>query len=155
MSRCHVLRAPYVHSDSARGCPLPALTSRSHLVESEPVSIDLSEATRLKSVVFRIESWLVGWIVVALRTITSDHRDLREISIYASHRFDGNIRGFITRQVANRQWSDLDRVLVQLWESHSIRPRIGHAKLGGRIARFLPDAAKRGIIDLINSHGPQ
>jgi hypothetical protein len=65
---------------------------------SEPASIDLSKATKLKDVVFQPKSWSVEWITTALRTITPKHRDLRQISIHdpcsvplpalASHRTD-------------------------------------------------------------------
>ena len=126
------------------------------LVDSEPeASIDLSKATRLKSVVFRAESWPVGWITTALRTITPEHPDLREISIDLHYWLVGFDRGTIGEADFGWLW-DLDRVLVQLCESRSIRPRIWRVRSGGEehnaessIKCLLPETAKRGIIDLI------
>jgi hypothetical protein len=48
----------------------------------EPASIDLSKATKLKDVVFQPRSREVEWVTMALQTITSKHRDLRQISIH-------------------------------------------------------------------------
>ena len=57
-------------------------------------------------------------------------------------------------EVAARTWLDLDHLLVQFWESFSIRPRVGYEKQGGdgqnmefAIQCLLPEAAKRGIVD--------
>ena len=134
------------------------LTLTSRLVHSESeASIDLSKAPRLRSVIFRAESWPVGWITAALRTITPGNLDIREISIDVH----GWLVGFDRRTIGEAdfgQWWDLDRVLVQLWESRSIHPRIWHAGLGGEVHNtesciqcLLPEATKRGIIDLTNA----
>jgi hypothetical protein len=55
------------------------------------------------------------------------------------------------KKVASEQWLDLDRLLVQLSESRSIRPRFMST---GRSARaemrdLLPEITERGMIDLI------
>ena len=57
------------------------------------------------------------------------------------------------------QWSDLDRLLVQLWESHPIRPVavvftkwVGELKkMRDWIGRLLPEITKRGVIDIVES----
>jgi hypothetical protein len=57
------------------------------------------------------------------------------------------------------QWSDLDRLLVQLWESHPIRSmavvftkRVGESKkMRDRVGRLLPEITKKGEIDNVES----
>ena len=93
---------------------------------------------------------------MALRTITPEHRDLREISIFVHYTLAGSdIRGTMG-EAGFGWWLDLDRILVRLWESHSVHPGIRHERMGGGrqdteycIKCLLPEAAKRGIIDLI------
>ena len=57
------------------------------------------------------------------------------------------------------QWLNLDRLLVQFWESRSIRPKVVCAKLReGRdwAGCLLPEITGRGIIDLFeDSYGSQ
>jgi len=128
-------------------------------VELESASFDLSKATKLRDTVFRLGSLRVEWINVALKTITPDHRDLRQISIYlpsflTSFRVGVDIRRSIG-QATSRGWSDLDHLLVQFWESCSVRPRIGCEKEGEQYRRsteycigsLLPEITKRGIVD--------
>ena len=121
-------------------------------LESE-TSIDLSKATRLTSVVFRIGALTssVGWIDTALRTIAPGHRHLREISIHVSHSSEGlDIREAIGEAAFGR-WLDLDRVFVQLWESHSIYPQMRWKQYDAEscLGRLLPEAAKRRIVVLV------
>ena len=84
--------------------------------------------------VFRARLLRADWIITALRTITPKHRDFRQISIhvYFDSAFNGaagaDIRQIIGEQNFGR-WLELDRFLVQLWESRSIRPRILHHTL--------------------------
>jgi len=66
-----------------------------------------------------------------------------------------NIRGTIGEAVYEL-WSDLDHLLVQFWESRSIRPRIGCFRVRGVkrnmdycVGCLLPEITKRGIVDLI------
>ena len=46
---------------------------------------------------------------------------------------------------------DLDRLLVQFWDSRSIRPKVVTEKKGKRdwAGYLLPEITKRGIIDLV------
>jgi hypothetical protein len=128
------------------------------------IPVDLSKATRLKDATFSCGTPSVLWIIVALQTITLKYQDLQKISIYAPHTFtlDGagaNIRR-IAGETAYRQWLDLDRLLVQFWESRSIRPRIVHsgASREGKeeatncIRCLLPEITRRGIIHLVEYH---
>jgi len=133
-----------------------------------PASIDLSEgsinlsgATRLKDLAFRYQSHEIGWIAEALGTITPQHGDLRRISIYLPFRLTVgiNVRESVGEAIV-RQWLDLDRLLVQFWESHSIRSRIGCMRLWEKrrnveyyVGCLLPEAAKRGVVDLVEYTG--
>ena len=131
-------------------------------VQSWTTSIDLSKATRLKDAILGVglPSGSVDWIIMALRTISPEHRDLRQISIYVQFgtNLDGtnvDVRRNFGEQVFE-QWLELDRLLVQLLESHSIRPRIlystfpqmGKREMNKYIQYLLPETAGRGIIDL-------
>jgi len=128
-------------------------------VGSGSASIDLSRATRLKNAAFRYDSQDVNWITGALQTITPQHRDLQQISICLPCRLTSFTVGTDVRQTVGeaitRQWLDLDRFLVQLWESRSIRPRVGCLRLAEErqnveysIGCLLPEAMERGIVDL-------
>jgi len=125
-------------------------------------SADLSKATILKDVAFRVISWNVKWITTALRTVTPQHRDLRQISIFAAHystlvNIGGNVRR-ITGEQTLGQWLELDRLLAQLWESHSIRPKILYNAFPGKekiirdwVGCLLPEITERGVIDLVSA----
>ena len=125
-------------------------------VGSAPGSLDLSKATRLRDLVFRPESRSAEWITMALRTITPEHQDFRRITIHIP--FYLTFFGAGARQslgeTAFRQWLDLDRILVRIWDSRAIRPNVGCVRLGQRrestklcIGSLLPEITKRGIID--------
>ena len=80
--------------------------------DSGSVSFDLSKATKLGYVSFR-GSLNVGWITMALQTVTPKHRDLRQISvtIYTWAPVSvvaGGVRFFIGETKCG-QWSELDR----------------------------------------------
>ena len=55
----------------------------------------------------------------------------------------------------DRQWKDLDLLLVQFWSTHSIRPRVvcvaGRVgeDLRDRLPSLLPELTRRGLIDLV------
>ena len=125
---------------------------------SEQASIDLSKATKLKDVVLQSKSWSVEWITTALRTITPKHRDLRQISIHVS--YDPTTAGaganvWQTIGPIREQWLVLDRLLVQFWESRSIRPRATCATwTGGEqdtkdcVRCLLPETTRRGMVEI-------
>ena len=128
-------------------------------VESGSALIDLSKATRLTDLIFRVEMRRVDWANRVLRTITPEHRDLRQIIIYLPHDSAFTGAGASVRQAAGEQifgqWLELDHILAQLWESRSIRPKILHfAPLGYEndvsesMGFLLPEAMGRGIVDL-------
>ena len=127
--------------------------------DSSPESVDLSKAIRLRDAVFWGKSPPIIWIITALQTITSEHRDLQQITFHAPYNFCCIDANADVRQAVGgttyRQWLDLDRLLAQLLESHSIRmkicsatPEIGKKRMSECMVCLLPEATERGIIDL-------
>jgi hypothetical protein len=119
-------------------------------------SVDLSNATKLKNVAFEPISRSVKLITATLRT-ASNLQDLEEISIYLPHHITatsvGTDVGRVIGEENGREWLNLDRLLVQFWESSSIRPKVvcltkrgTEDSIGYRC--LLPEITKRGIIDL-------
>jgi hypothetical protein len=131
---------------------------------SRSTPIDLSQATKLRDVVFRPISWRVEWITMTLQTITPSHQDLRQISIRVHHPSSVNISGAgvyadvrgALGEPAYREWLDLDHLLVRLWESRSVRPKAivsttpTKAEWGSRdcVGSLLPEATKGRMIEL-------
>ena len=108
----------------------------------------------LKDVTFRPGSLNIEWITMALRTITPENGDLRQISIDvpAIYAFDDGLRKAVEEPVRG-QWSDLDRLLVQFWESYSICFSVMRAEprftgMRDRVVFLLPELTRKGIIDL-------
>lgn len=91
-----------------------------------------------------------------LQVITSKHRDLRRISVdlpFALRYLHGNEDPVQTvGEWVIKQWLDLDRILVYLWESFSIRTNVGWIREGldsvpeDYIECLLPELTKRGMI---------
>ena len=114
--------------------------------------LDLSRATKLQDVDFLSASLNIRWITAAIRTTTPKHRDLRKISIhvpYSKTSFDT-----VKRSANYQEWLDLDRLLVQIWESHSTSLRvICTTQLGqpegmiGLADCLLPELTRRGRVD--------
>jgi hypothetical protein len=122
--------------------------------ESRSAPIDLSKATKLKDVAFRPGLQRVEWVIRALRTITPEHRDLRQITIRMPWYPLAGVLANVRQTVGDTHyglWLDLDRLLVQLWESRSIRPMIIRMKrcTEESVGCFLPEITKRKIIDLV------
>jgi hypothetical protein len=131
------------------------------LGEAGPASINLSKAIKLKDVIFRLNSWSVQWVITVLQTISPEHRDLRQIAVWPSYYltlfgFGGNVRRALG-EVDYGEWLDLDRLLVQLWESYSIWPVAavftkqveGTDCMRDCIGCLLPEITNRGIIDVV------
>jgi len=121
---------------------------------AKSVAIDLSKATKLKNVVFRPKSMSVKWITTAFRTTIPKLPELGQISIHVPYS-----PGIFDIKQSNINvyggWSDLDRLLVQFWESCCTRPKvICTALFGGRrdmeefVEYLFPELTKRGLIDL-------
>ena len=108
-------------------------------------SIDFSNVIRLQEVAFHLEELHDVWTTLALKTLTSKHRNLQRVSIYIPMTFTRML------EETRRQWMDLDRVLVQLWESNAIRIQVvyfGRMREEGareRVERLLPKMTERRI----------
>ena len=97
---------------------------------------------------------------MTLQTITPKHRDLRQISIRipffltVTYTYGDTISNATPTigEPFREQWLDLDRLLVQLWESHSIRLRVVYLTRGDLrdcIGSLLPEMTKGGLVDLV------
>jgi hypothetical protein len=85
---------------------------------------------------------------MALQTITPKHQDLRQITIEMSYYLTIGENPIQTIG----EWIGLDRLLVQLWESRSIRPRVMFTEgrgMIGHIGFLLPETTRGGIIDVV------
>lgn len=93
---------------------------------------------------------------MALQTTTPDHRELQKISIHLPS-YSSSLDVDVFKQSATyEQWPDLDRLLVQLWESRSIRPKVIRTAWGvqrldrrGLTECLLPELTRRGVVDLV------
>ena len=120
-------------------------------------AINLSEATKLRDVVFRPESLSIKWITAALQTAVPKHRELQKISICIPYNstFPDSVKA-IKRSATYGEWMDLDRLLVQFWESRSTSPKVISMAWEGRkrdmrgyAECLLPELTKRDVIDLV------
>ena len=121
------------------------------------VPIDLSKATRLRSVGFGHGSlsFYCEWVTTALKTITSEHRDFQKISIRVPYPIFPYREAIIGDSAAGPRagWSDLDHLLIQFWESGSVSLKVIYPRNYGETsvdmgwaACVLPEASKRAKI---------
>ena len=113
---------------------------------SASVLLDLSRATNLKKIVFRFGRPSVLWVVMALQTVKS--KNLQHITI---HQVTGSYRSLGVEEGLLPEWQDLDRLLVQFWISHSIRPKLvdSMTHLRGLTPTLFPESTRRGLIDIV------
>jgi len=109
---------------------------------------DLSDATKLQHLTFsgtRTGS-TVRWITTTLKTIKS--KNIQSIVIKPTDDLLESVSEGI-----RQEWHDLDRLLVQLCITHSIRPRvICEVRNEGKVGPgLLPELTKRGMVDLIET----
>ena len=110
---------------------------------------DISVATKLNQLVFQCNWPTVKWVIMLLQTANS--KDLRQITV----RLNPRNFGHVVYETIRREWGDLDRLLVQLWTSHSIRPKVTWGPRPGRedmrayVSRLLPELDRRGLVDLV------
>lgn len=117
-------------------------------------SIDLSKATKLKDVAF-VSDLDPKRIASALRTVTTDHRDLHQISVYTTDVLRHMDSDPNNRETTRTEWLELDSVFVKIWESHSVRPKVRYylpSSMDGERARrsmegLFPETTKRRVVD--------
>ena len=140
-------------------------TSGSPLLAVPPLSaqINLVKATKLKDAAFMCRTD-PRWILMTLQTITPNHK-LQQVSLGMTSgvslgRTDpAGIRHAIG-EAAYLEWLELDRLLVQLSESHSIHVKVfyfgypGAAGRGerGRMNILLPEVMARGIAGFVGQY---
>ena len=129
----------------------------------QPAHVNLSKATKLKDVEFAF--WLhPRLLLTTLRTVACDHRELEQITLTMLSLRGLNDPEDITHEVADttyQEWLELDYILAQLNESHSIRLKVVRYNFridpdGSRERRrmnvLLPEAMTRGMVDLVGRH---
>lgn len=85
-----------------------------------PPPLDLSKASKLKDAEFRLAGPHIRWIVMTLETAkTAREKTLEQITIRTVANFHDLIE-----ETVHQEWQDLDHLLVELWTSHSIRPKV-------------------------------
>jgi len=109
-------------------------------------SIDLSKAAELTHVVFRCGR-STQWVTATVKTAKSEN--LQQITVSSFAVGLAQIEGAVYRE-----WEDLDRLLVQLWTSRSIRPRVRYKRGKGEddrdlASKLLPELTKRGVVDMV------
>ena len=91
----------------------------------------LSKAMNLKVVGFKCSS-NPKWVALILRTLTPHHTNLQQITIDAPYIFYARLgqdfsghgpKGLLGETVCDA-WLELDHLLAQLWESHSVRLKV-------------------------------
>lgn len=116
-------------------------------------SINFSKAIGLRKVVLRFGGLGDVWAAMALKTLSSTHRNLRQISIFIPIDSSTNVSERLGEIYG--QWMDLDGFLVQLWESIAIHTRVIYItgeKEGARerVAMLLPEMTKRGTVEFVD-----
>ena len=111
---------------------------------------DLSKVANLKYVEFRWKQLEIQWITTSLQTAQSPN--LRQITITLESLF---VSIGSVGEAIHREWRDLDRLLVQLWTSRSILPKIGYRRqiCGDDLRDFtpslLPELTSRGAVSVL------
>jgi hypothetical protein len=126
-------------------------------------STDLRKATKLKAATFRPYETDIEWITTALKTITAEHIDFKQVSIHIRCHYipldDPDDFRQTVGEAAYGKWMDLDRILVRLWESHSVHTMVYNVREKGElcvlIGCLLPEVTKKGAIEVVNRRGFQ
>jgi hypothetical protein len=157
VERCsHTLKSLDIICSLIRiGKPTWRLLSHRYLLlpPAQSAPSDLSKATKLRYVAFRLNSWSVEWITAALRTITPGHRDIQQTSIHIPYYLiTVGVTWRTIEEPIHGQWLGLDRLLVQLWESRLVRTRVIYTEkrdMRDLVEHLLPEISESGAIDLV------
>lgn len=122
--------------------------------------LDLSKATKLEDVKFVLRTLSVKWITLALQSVGREHKDLRRIAVYVPRQLTifpapVDVREAIGEELLE-EFLELDRFLVNLWKSLSIRPSIIRpnyrtietSDMVDCVKSLVPEMAGRGMIGL-------
>ena len=111
-----------------------------------PPPLDLSKAPKLKDMEFVVGWAGVQWIITTLQGTIPKY--LRQISIYSyGTRYPPTVEG-------EQEWMELDRLLVELWTSYSILPKIAYCdRLDWFAPLVLPELTSRGIVPEFKANG--
>ena len=110
-------------------------------------SLDLSEATKLKDLEFHC-CRSTQWVTTMVRTAKSG--SLQKIAVISSAATAIRIE-----EEVYWEWQDLDHLLLQLWTSRSIRPKVVYKRgrredgTGDVVSRLLPELTKRGVVEVV------
>ena len=116
---------------------------------SRTPSLDLSEVTKLKYVIFSCDGSDVQWITATV--ITPESKNLQQVAIHLYADFPAHIR-----EAVCREWEDFDRLLVELWTSSSVRPKIMYQTgkreddIGDTVPRLLQELRRRGVVECVD-----
>ena len=107
-------------------------------------------AAKLKYLKFLPRGSSIQWATEALQTVKS--QSLRCISIYPLDSLPETVGEAVYQELR-----DLDRLLVQFWTSHSIRPRVVYVMWEDQkdlrdyapSLSLLPELTRRGLVDLV------
>ena len=153
VSRCSDTLESLYFSSSTSLRPLLLISTSPLTVRPGPPRMsppfDLSKVIKLKDVEFRWWRPDIQWINMSLQTIKSSN--LRQITI--------TIGSFVhpSREAVCQQWRDLDHLLVQLWTSRSILPKIMYGRSGSErgdnlrdiAPSLLPELTSRGAVSVV------
>ena len=135
------------------------MTHLCSIVLPHSAQVNLDKATKLKDVTL-ICLLRPGWVLRTLRTVTQNHRELEWItlSVLSNWGFSqrNDVRGAVG-ETTYLEWLELDRLLAQLHESHSIRLKVLYdveeSRERRRMKVLLPEVMTRGIVDLVEERG--
>ena len=111
-----------------------------------PPPLDLSRATKLTEVKFRAGWYNIPWIIMTLQA--AKPKSLRQITIHSDDLciFTSGEQVIDLSKENVPEWQELDHLLVELWASQSILPKITCSdNLQTDAPRLLPGLTSRGI----------
>jgi hypothetical protein len=129
---------------------------------SQEQRVNLNTATKLRDVAFIC--WVLpGWILATLRTVTRNHRELKQITLTLLYSHDLSFfehPEHVIGEIVYGKWLEFDRFLTQLCESQSIRLKVLYDKhdnaVGSRQEKLmkvlLPGMMARGMVDLAGEY---
>lgn len=114
------------------------------------MTLGLSKATKLKDLEFVCKEPNVKWVSAVLHT--AEVKNLRSISLVLSRH---SARRTSVSALFHQGWVALDRLLVQLWTSYSLRPKLMYdwadrgKDLECDVERLLLESTRGGIVDIV------